>query len=224
MPTSMSDSIICQSKYNIKSFNELTYEDYNDTLELSLCHRGRTPFRREQYYIKSRTVKSNIEKVVELNDFYADNPLSEFLTNFEDTCFYWYITSMRDSNNSLANEHPFIHERDFNCGAFIANHTFNHKDNSFSFQIGYNGRSYESFANKIQLLTNKKLTVNELMDCFWQITNKTVTFNKHTRDANNRINGSVEICKVNDAKSFFSIAIPDLQSYLYRLSKIKFIS
>ena len=225
MPTSMSDSIICQSKYNIKSFNELTYEDYNDTLELSLCHRGRTAFRRDQYYIKSRTVKSNIEKVVELNDFYADNPLSEFLTNFENTCFYWYITSMRDSNTSCETELPFIYEGDFHsCGAFISNHTFNHKDNSFSFQIEYSYKGYEYFAKKLLPITNNKLTINEFMDCFWQVSNNAVTFNKRTRDVNNCINGSVEICKVSDTKSFFNIVIPALQSYLYRLSKIHFIS
>ena len=225
MLTNMSYSIICQSKYNIKSFDDETLEDYNDTLELSLCHRGRTLLHREQYYIKSRTVKSNIEKVVELYDFYAENTLSEFLTNFENTCFYWYVQSMRDYNTSCGDELPFICEGDFhNCGAFISNHTFNHKDNSFSFQIEYSYNVYESFAKKLQSITNNKLTINELRDCFWQVSNNAVTFNKRTRDVNGNINGSVEIYKLNETKTFFDIVIPRLQSYLYKLSKIHFIS
>ena len=225
MLTDMSYSIICQSKYDIKSFDYETLEDYNETLELSLCHRGRTLLHREQYYIKSRTVKSNIEKVVELYDFYAENTLSEFLTNFENTCFYWYVQSMRDYNTSCGDELPFIYEGDFHsCGAFISNHTFNYKDNSFSFQIEYDYKGYEYLAKKLQSITNNKLTINEFMDCFWQVSNNTVTFNKRTRDVNNCINGSVEICKLSDTKSFLKIVIPALQSYLYKLSKIHFIS
>lgn len=221
----MSYSIICQSKYNIKSFDDETLEDYNDTLELSLCHRGRTLLHREQYYIKSRTVKSNIEKVVELYDFYAGNTLSEFLTNFENTCFYWYVQSMRDYNTSCGDELPFIYEGDFHsCGAFISNHTFNYKDNSFSFQIEYDYKGYEYFAKKLQSITNNKLTINEFMDCFWQVSNNTVTFNKRTRDVNNCINGSVEICKLSDTKSFLKIVISALQLYLNKSSKIHFIS
>ena len=64
---------------------------------------------------------------------------------------------MRDNNLSIGNELPFIHERDFHGGAYISNHTFSHKDNSFTFQIRYNGRSYESFANKLQTIINKKV-------------------------------------------------------------------
>lgn len=217
----MSDSIIYHSKYNINSSDELTLEEYNDTIEISLCHKARTLFKSEQYYIKCKRAKANIEEVVELYDSYTDSPLSKYLSEFEDTCFYWYVTSMRNSNTSIGNELSFIHERDFYCGAYISNHIFNHKDNSFTFQIKYNGRSYESFANKIQTIINKKLTVNELIDCFWQITNKEITFNKHLRDVSGNINGSIEMYKLTDTKSFFNIVIPELQSYLYRLSKVR---
>ena len=124
----MSDSIIYQSKYNINSFNELTLEEHNDTIEISLCHKARTLFKSEKYYIRCKKVKLNVEKEVELYDFCADNPLSKFLVDFENTCFYWYVQSMRDNNLSIGNELPFIHERDFHGGAYISNHTFSHKD------------------------------------------------------------------------------------------------
>ena len=91
--------------------------------------------------------------------------------------------------------------------------------NSFTFQIRYNGRSYESFANKLQTIINKKLAINELMDCFWQISNKEITFNKHIR-VNGNIDGFIEMYRLTDTKSFFNIVIPELQSYLYSLNKV----
>ena len=190
----------------------------------SLCHKARTLFKSEKYYIKCKKIKLNVEKEVELYDFCADNPLSKFLVDFENTCFYWYVQSMRDNNLSIGNELSFIHESDFHGGAYITNHTFSHKDNSFTFQIKYNGKSYEHFANKIQTITNERLTINELMDCFWQVTNNTITLNKHIRDTNGNINGSIELCNLNDTKSFLNIAIYGLQTYLYRLSKVTSIS
>ncbi|MBQ2885185.1 MAG: hypothetical protein IJE43_15755 [Alphaproteobacteria bacterium] len=217
----MGDIVLRSSKYNINSFNEMTLEDYMDTLEISLCHKSRTLLHREHYYIKCTTAKANTEKVIELYS-YDDNPLPKFISEFEDTCFYWYVQSMRDNNICSGDESPFISERDFHCGAGVSNHTFSHEDNSFTFQIVYNGKSYEYFANKLLPITNNRLTVNELMDCFWKVTNDTVTFNKHTRDANGNINGSIEIYELNETKAFFNIAVYGLQSYLYRLSKIHF--
>ena len=177
---------------------------------------------RDDYcYIKYKRVKANIEKDIKLCDYMGNTPLSESLSEFEDTCFYWHARSLRDNNTYSPNELPFISERHFNCGAYISSHTFNHIDNTFTFEIRYNGRSSEYFANIMQTLVNKRFTTNELMDCFWLVTNKVVTFNKHTRDVNGNINGFVEMSKVSDTKSFIYIVLPALQLYLYRLSKVK---
>ena len=166
----MSGSIIYSSKYNINSFNEITLDEYKDTIEISLWHKASSLFHREKYYIKGKIEKLNKEKVVELYNW-NDYPQSEFEKQFEDTCLYWYATSMRDNNYYCANELSYISERDFNCGAYISEYTFSHKDNRFSFDIRYNGRSADYFINKLKSLLNKQLTVNELMNCFWRVTN-----------------------------------------------------
>lgn len=215
----MNDSIIKHGEYNIVSFNELTLEEYRETVELSLCHKRGALLSRESYYINYKRAKSNIEENIKLYDYCNDNSLSKFITEFEDTCFYWYARSMRDNITSYS-ELPFIAERDLHCGAYISNHIFNVNDNSFKFEIRYNGNSAEYFANQIQKLLNKRLTPNELMDCFWVVTNKAVTFNMDTRDLNGNINGFKEIKKVSDAMPFFNVVLPSLQSYLYRLSKV----
>lgn len=222
----MSDKIIAHSKYNITSFSEQTLEEYKDTLEIFLYQRDLHTLRdflftpRGRFYIKYKKVKENIERNVELYDYQNDSPISEFISQFEDTCFYCYVRSMNWFDECL--ESPLIHASDFNCGAYISNHTYNHIDNSFAFKIMY-GRSCEYFTGKIQKVINKKLTTNELQDGFWQITKNKITeitFNKHTRDVNGNINGTIELYKLNDTKSFFSIAIYGLQSYLYKLSKL----
>ena len=187
----MSDYTLHSARYNIISFNEVSLEDYNDTVELSLIRRSQL-LQDDYYYIKYKRVKANIEKDVKLYDYMGNTPLSESLSEFEDTCFYWYARSMRDNITSYS-ELPFIAERDLHCGAYISNHIFNINDNSFKFEIRYNGNSAEYFANQIQKLLNKRLTPNELMDCFWVVTNKTVTFKMDTRDLNGNINGFKEI-------------------------------
>lgn len=216
----MSDYTLHSARYNIISFNEVTLEDYNDTVELSLVRRSQL-LRDDYYYIKYKRVKANIEQDIKLYDYMGNTPLSESLSEFEATCFYWYARSLRDNNTYFPNELPFIHERDFNCGAYISNHKFSHIDNTFTFEIRYNGKSSEYFANIIQAFVNKRFSTNDLMDCFWLVTNKVVTFNKHTRDVNGNINGFVEMSKVSDTKSFIYIVLPALQLYLYRLSKVK---
>lgn len=215
----MSGSIIYSSKYNINSFNELTLEEYKDTIEISLWHKASSLFHREKYYIKGKIEKLNKEKVVELYNS-NDYPQSEFEKQFEDTCLYWYATSMRDNNHYCANELSYISEGDFNCGAFISEYTFSHKDNRFSFDIRYNGRSADYFINKLKSLLNKQLTVNELMNCFWRVTNTSVTLNIDTRDTNGNICGYKEVLKLNEIKDFLTTVIPSLQSRLYNLSKI----
>ena len=215
----MSGSIIYSSKYNINSFNEITLDEYKDTIEISLWHKASSLFHREKYYIKGKIEKLNKEKVVELYNW-NDYPQSEFEKQFEDTCLYWYATSMRDNNYYCANELSYISERDFNCGAYISEYTFSHKDNRFSFDIRYNGRSADYFINKLKSLLNKQLTVNELMNCFWRVTNTSVTLNIDTRDTNGNICGYKEVLKLNEIKDFLTIVIPSLQSRLYNLSKI----
>ena len=215
----MSGSIIYSSKYNINSFNEITLDEYKDTIEISLWHKASSLFHREKYYIKGKIEKLNKEKVVELYNW-NDYPQSEFEKQFEDTCLYWYATSMRDNNYYCANELSYISERDFNCGAYISEYTFSHKDNRFSFDIRYNGRSADYFINKLKSLLNKQLTVNELMTCFWRVTNTSVTLNIDTRDTNGNICGYKEVLKLNEIKDFLTIVIPSLQSRLYSLSKI----
>lgn len=215
----MSGSIIYSSKYNINSFNEITLDEYKDTIEISLWHKASSLFHREKYYIKGKIEKLNKEKVVELYNW-NDYPQSEFEKQFEDTCLYWYATSMRDNNYYCANELSYISERDFNCGAYISEYTFSHKDNRFSFDIRYNGRSADYFINKLKSLLNKQLTVNELMNCFWRVTNTSVTLNIDTRDTNGNICGYKEVLKLNEIKDFLTIVIPSLQSRLYSLSKI----
>lgn len=216
----MSDYTLHSSRYNIISFNEVTLEDYKDTVELSLVRRSQV-LRDDYYYIRYKRVKTNIEKDIKLCDYMGNTPLSESLSEFEDTCFYWYARSLRDNNTYFPNELTFISERHFNCGAYISSHKFSHIDNTFTFEIRYNGRSSEYFANIMQTLVNKRFTTNELMDCFWLVTNKTITFNKHTRDVKGNENGIVEMFKVSDTKSFFYIVLPALQSYLYKLSQVK---
>lgn len=216
----MSGSIIYSSKYNINSFNELTLEEYKDTIEISLCHKASSIFHKECYYIIGKIEKLNKEKVVELYNPHDLYTRSEIEKQFEDTCLYWYATSMRDNNSYCANELSYISERDFNCGAFISEYTFSHKDNRFSFDIRYNGRSADYFINKIKSLLNKQLTVNELMNCFWRVTNTSVTLNIDTRDTNGNICGYKEVLKLNEIKDFLTIVIPSLQSRLYSLSKI----
>ena len=108
----MSGSLICSSKYNINSFNEITLDEYKDTIEISLWHKASSLFHREKYYIKGKIEKLNKEKVVELYNS-IDYPQSEFEKQFEDTCLYWYATSMRDNNHYCANELSYISERDF---------------------------------------------------------------------------------------------------------------
>lgn len=216
----MSGSIIYSSKYNINSFNELTLEEYKDTIEISLCHKASSIFHKECYYIIGKIEKLNKEKVVELYNPHDLYTRSEFEKQFEDTCLYWYATSMRDNNSYCANELSYISERDFNCGAFISEYTFSHKDNRFSFDIRYNGRSADYFINKLKSLLNKQLTVNELMNCFWRVTNTSVTLNIDTRDTNGNICGYKEVLKLNEIKDFLTIVIPSLQSRLYSLSKI----
>ena len=215
----MSGSIIYSSKYNINSFNEITLDEYKDTIEISLWHKASSLFHREKYYIKGKIEKLNKEKVVELYNW-NDYPQSEFEKQFEDTCLYWYATSMRDNNYYCANELSYISERDFNCGAYISEYTFSHKDNRFSFDIRYNGRSADYFINKLKSLLNKQLTVNELMNCFWRVNNTSVTLNIDTRDTNGNICGYKEVLKLNEIKDFLTIVIPSLQSRLYSLSKI----
>lgn len=215
----MSGSIIYSSKYNINSFNEITLDEYKDTIEISLWHKASSLFHREKYYIKGKIEKLNKEKVVELYNW-NDYPQSEFEKQFEDTCLYWYATSMRDNNYYCANELSYISERDFNCGAYISEYTFSHKDNRFSFDIRYNGRSADYFINKLKSLLNKQLTVNELMNCFWRVTNTSVTLNIDTRGTNGNICGYKEVLKLNEIKDFLTIVIPSLQSRLYSLSKI----
>ena len=215
----MSGSKICSSKYDINSFNELTLEEYKDTIEISLYHKASSLFHRERYYIKGKVEKLNKEKVVELynpNDY----PQSEFEKQFEDTCLYWYARSMRDNNNYCAKELAYISERDFNCGAYISEYTFSHKDNRFSFDIRYNGWSSDYFISKLKSLLNKQLTANELRDYFWRVTNASVTLNIDTRDTNGNIRGYREVIKLNEIKDFLTIVIPSLQSRLYNLSKI----
>ena len=216
----MSGSIIYSSKYNINSFNELTLEEYKDTIEISLCYKANSIFHKECYYIIGKIEKLNKEKVVELYNPHNLYTRSEFEKQFEDTCLYWYATSMRDNNSYCANELSYISERDFNCGAFISEYTFSHKDNRFSFDIRYNGRSADYFINKLKSLLNKQLTVNELMNCFWRVTNTSITLNIDTRDTNGNICGYKEVLKLNEIKDFLTIVIPSLQSRLYSLSKI----
>lgn len=216
----MSGSIIYSSKYNINSFDELTLEEYKDTIEISLCHKASSIFHKECYYIIGKIEKLNKEKVVELYNPHNLYTRSEFEKQFEDTCLYWYATSMRDNNSYCANELSYISERDFNCGAFISEYTFSHKDNRFSFDIRYNGRSADYFINKLKSLLNKQLTVNELMNCFWRVTNTSVTLNIDTRDTNGNICGYKEVLKLNEIKDFLTTVIPSLQSRLYNLSKI----
>lgn len=216
----MSGSIIYSSKYNINSFNELTLEEYKDTIEISLCHKASSIFHKECYYIIGKIEKLNKEKVVELYNPHNLYTRSEFEKQFEDTCLYWYATSMRDNNSYCANELSYISERDFNCGAFISEYTFSHKDNRFSFDIRYNGRSADYFINKLKSLLTKQLTVNELMNCFWRVTNTSVTLNIDTRDTNGNICGYKEVLKLNEIKDFLTTVIPSLQSRLYNLSKI----
>ena len=215
----MSGSIIYSSKYNINSFNEITLDEYKDTIEISLWHKASSLFHREKYYIKGKIEKLNKEKVVELYNW-NDYPQSEFEKQFEDTCLYWYATSMRDNNYYCANELSYISGRDFNCGAYISEYTFSHKDNRFSFDIRYNRRSADYFINKLKSLLNKHLTVNELMNCFWRVTNTSVTLNIDTMDTNGNICGYKEVLKLNEIKDFLTIVIPSLQSRLYNLSKI----
>ena len=216
----MSGSIIYSSKYNINSFDELTLEEYKDTIEISLCHKASSIFHKECYYIIGKIEKLNKEKVVELYNPHNLYTRSEFEKQFEDTCLYWYATSMRDNNSYCANELSYISERDFNCGAFISEYSFSHKDNRFSFDIRYNGRSADYFINKLKSLLNKQLTVNELMNCFWRVTNTSVTLNIDTRDTNGNICGYKEVLKLNEIKDFLTTVIPSLQSRLYNLSKI----
>ena len=80
----MSGSIIYSSKYNINSFNEITLDEYKDTIEISLWHKASSLFHREKYYIKGKIEKLNKEKVVELYNW-NDYPQSEFEKQFEDT-------------------------------------------------------------------------------------------------------------------------------------------
>lgn len=218
----MSDYILNYSKYNINSFNEVTMEEYKDVVEISLCNRRRTLrdyllVPRSNYYIKFKRVKANIEKIIDLSDMYDTDRQSIF----ENTCFYWYIRSVRDNDTYCSNELPYIYEADFNSGAYITDHTFNHIDNTFTFHIKY-GRHYEFFANKIQTIIGKTLSINEIMDCFWLVTNETVTLNIHTRDINGNIIGFVELCKLNDTKSFFKITLYGLHMYLCNLTRVKY--
>lgn len=219
----MSDLVIKHSKYNIVSFDETTLEEYNDTVEISLCHRPRNLrdylwVPRNYYYIKFRRAKANVEEIIELRDMCDKN--YNFDSEFEDTCFYWYIRAYQDNDTSCPNQLPYIDEADFNSGAYITDHTFNHIDNTFTFQIRY-CNSYGYFANKIQTIINKQLSKEELMNCFWLVTNEKVTFNMYTKDLDGSVSGYIEMCRMNDTKSFFKIALSGLRLYLYKLTKVR---
>ena len=58
------------------------------------------------------------------------------------------------------------------------------------------------------------------MNCFWRVTNTSVTLNIDTRDTNGNICGYKEVLKLNEIKDFLTTVIPSLQSRLYNLSKI----